>query len=338
MAVEFFSYGYDTLPGEGLGELVWQEMFPQIGSATYAVRSPADWKVTAVSGADRTVSISAGRGFGLGVIDKTLANDTIQLAAVAGPAGTVRWDLITCRRDPTPSKGVSEFRAIVGGATPVIPGARLSGPGIHDQPLALVPVISGQTQPGNIIDLRTWVGDGGGLVANHDLVRSYLNKAGTRVVINGLDWLRQVGDNDTLEWKALNAVPHTEFTTAQNTAATNTVWGMGAFSRDTSRSTDSLFVTVEGLDALRVRDAGLYSVTVLVSFTEPIGGVSWLSVDGNYTVTMGSGLQNFSASMPNVMLDAGQILNPVLAHGSSGGTAGNGTRKFTSRVRISRLA
>lgn len=202
MAVTFTSYGYDTLPGEGLGELVWQEMFPQIGSATYAVRSAGDWKVTAVSGADRTVSIAAGRGLGMGIIDKTVENDTIQLDPVAGPAGTTRWDLIVCRRDPTPSAGVSKFIGIVGGANPVIPGARLSGPGIHDQPLALVPVIAGQTQPGTIIDLRTWVGDGGGLVANHDLVRSFLNAVGTRLNINGVDWIRRLGLNDTPEWFA----------------------------------------------------------------------------------------------------------------------------------------
>jgi len=201
MAVEFISYGYDTAPGEGIGELVWQDMFPAIGTASYAVRSPTDWKVTAVSGADRTVSIAAGRGFGLGVIDKTAANDTIQLDPITSGS---RWDLIACRRDPTPTKGKSEFIKINGGATPVIPGGRLSGPGIHDQPLALVQVTAGQTQPTGFIDLRTWSGDGGGLVANHDLVRTFLNQVGTRLQINGIDWVRRVGDNDTPEWAKLS--------------------------------------------------------------------------------------------------------------------------------------
>lgn len=197
MAVEFISYGYDTAPGEGIGELVWQEMFPQIGSGTYAVRSTTDWKVTAVSGADRTVSIAAGRGLGMGIIDKTTANDTIQLDPIVSGS---RWDLIVCRRDPTPTKGVSQFMKINGGASPVIPGARLSGPGIHDQPLALVQVTAGQTQPTGFIDLRTWVGDGGGLVANSDLVRSFLLTPGTVLNINGLEWVRRVGANDILEW------------------------------------------------------------------------------------------------------------------------------------------
>lgn len=199
MAVEFISYGYDTAPGEGLGELTWQEMFPQIGSATYAVRSATDWKVTAVSGADRTVSIAAGRGFGLGVIDKTVANDTIQLDPIASGS---RWDLIACRRDPTPTKGVSAFTKVNGGATATIPGGRLVGPGIHDQPLALVQVTAGQTQPTNIIGLRTWAGDGAGLVAENDLVRDYLNAPGTRLYVasTGIDWIRRVGANDTNEW------------------------------------------------------------------------------------------------------------------------------------------
>jgi hypothetical protein len=199
MAVEFFSYGYDTAPGEGIGELTWQEMHPQIGSGTYGVRSPGDWKVTAVSGADRTVSIASGRGFGMGIIDRTVANDTIQLDPISSGS---RWDLIACRRDPTPTKGKSEFVKINGGATAVVPGARLSGPGIHDQPLALVQVTAGQTQPTAFIDLRTWVGDGGGLIAAHDLVRSFLNQTGTRLWIDGVDWVRRSGANDVPEWVA----------------------------------------------------------------------------------------------------------------------------------------
>jgi len=196
MAVEFISYGYDTLPGEGLGELTWQEMFPQIGAATYGVRSPGDWKVTKVSGADRTVSIAAGRGWGLGVIDKTVANDTIQLDPIASGS---RWDLIAVRRDPTPTGGESKFIKINGGASAVIPGARLSGPGIHDQPLALVQVIAGQTQPGSVIDVRCWAVNGG-MVARDTLALTYLNQLGTEVYIDGEIWRYVPGLNDIPEW------------------------------------------------------------------------------------------------------------------------------------------
>ncbi|WP_457948319.1 hypothetical protein ACTAQI_20365 [Pseudarthrobacter sp. alpha12b] len=198
MPVAFTSKGYDTTVDNPYTEASWAEAHPVIGSATYGVRSPLDWKVTAVAGQDRTVSINAGRGFGHGVTDKTVDNDTIQLATISSGS---RWDLIVARRDWTPTAGVTKFEKVNGGATATIPGGRLYGPGnIDDQPLALVQVTAGQTQPTAIIDLRTWTGDGGGLVANHDLVRSYLNQVGTRININGVDWVRRVGENDTPEW------------------------------------------------------------------------------------------------------------------------------------------
>lgn len=198
MAVAFISNGYDTTSTNPYTEAAWADAHPSIGLATYGVRSPGDWKVTAVSGQDRTVSIAAGRGFGHGITDKTVSNETIQLATIASGS---RWDLIVVRRDWTPTAGTSKFEKVAGGATPTIPGGRLVGPGnIDDQPLALVKVTAGQTQPTEIIDLRTWSGDGGAVVANHDLVRSYMNATGTRININGTDWVRRVGANDTPEW------------------------------------------------------------------------------------------------------------------------------------------
>ena len=198
MAVTFISNGYDTTAANPYTESAWADAHPTIGLATYGVRSPLDWKVSAVAGADRTVSINAGRGFGHGVTDKTFENETIQLDPITSGS---RWDLIACRRDWTPTSGQSKFVKVNGGATAVIPGGRLYGPGnIDDQPLALVQVTAGQTQPTGFIDLRTWAGDGGGLIGAHDLVRSFLNKTGTRIYIDGVDWVRRVGVNDTPVW------------------------------------------------------------------------------------------------------------------------------------------
>lgn len=301
MAVTFYSYGYDTIPGEGLSETVWQDMHPVIGLGTYGVRSPLDWKVTAVTGADRTVSIAAGKGFGLGVVDKTVDNDTIQLDPIVSGS---RWDLIVVRRDPTPSAGVSKFEAISGGATPVIPGGRLVGPGIHDQPLALVQVTAGQTQPTGFIDLRTWVGDGGGLVANHDLVRSFLNKTGTRVNINGVDWVRRVGANDTPEWVKVGDatvadVPWTTLTTTQGfTQFTGSGWtGLkyavkngwvminGAVSRPTAWPSDYTCAVIPAAykPAHKIQGSGNGQV-------EPTAG--------NITLAAGSGSTSFSITYP----------------------------------------
>lgn len=198
MAVAFTSHGYDTTTANPYTESAWAEAHPSIGLATYGVRSPADWKVTAVAGADRTVSIAAGFGWGQGVTDKTVTNDTLQLDAITSGS---RWDLIAVRRDWTPTAGESRFVKVNGGATQAIPGGRNATPGnIDDQPIALVQVTAGQTQPSAIVDLRTWSGAGGGLIANDDLVRSYMNQTGTRININGVDWIRRVGANDLPEW------------------------------------------------------------------------------------------------------------------------------------------
>lgn len=124
--------------------------------------------------------------------------------------------------------------------------------------------------------------------------------------------------------------PHAEFTTS-NTAGT-VIWGMGVFTRDTALSTDTTFVTIPGTDILRVRDAGIYSITVMVSFTNVMSGSSWLSVDGAYTVPMTAGLQNFLATMPNVKLAAGADIHPLLSQGTGVNQA------FTSRVRVTRVA
>jgi len=204
MAVTFISNGYDTTSTNPYTETAWAEAHPSIGLARYGVRSPLDWKVSAVAGLDRTVSINAGRAYGHGVTDKTVENETIQLDTIASGS---RWDLIVCRRDWTPTAGESKFVKINGGSTAVIPGGRLVGPGnIDDQPLALVQVTAGQTQPTAIIDLRTWSGDGGGFIAADDLVRSFMNTVGTRLYVQstGQDWVRKVGANDTPAWVEVN--------------------------------------------------------------------------------------------------------------------------------------
>jgi len=202
MAVAFTSNGYDTTTANPYTEYAWADAHPSIGQARYGVRSPGDWKVSAVAGQDRTVSIAAGRGYGCGVTDKTVDNETIQLDTIGSGS---RWDLIAVRRDWTPTAGESKFVKVNGGASATIPGGRQATPGnIDDQPIALVQVTAGQTQPTSIIDLRTWSGDGGGIVAAHDLVRSFMDGTGTRLNIAGVEWVRRAGANDTPEWAQLS--------------------------------------------------------------------------------------------------------------------------------------
>jgi hypothetical protein len=143
------------------------------------------------------VSIAPGFGWGSGVTDLTAANETIQLDTVTSGS---RWDLIVARRDWTPTAGETKFMKINGGATKAIPGGRLTTPGgIDDQPLALVQVTAGQTQPTTIVDLRCWATNGG-MVAKDDLVKGYLNKLGTELYINGAAWRYVPGANDVPEW------------------------------------------------------------------------------------------------------------------------------------------
>jgi hypothetical protein len=197
MAVTFVSNGYDTSTTNPYTEVAWANAHPAIGASAYGVGAPADWAVTAVAGADRTVTIAAGFGWGHGVTDRTVANETIQLDAVSSGS---RWDLIVARRDWTPTAGVTSFQKIKGGTTKIIPGGRLVAPGnIDDQPLALVQVTAGQTQPTSIIDLRCWAGNGG-VVAKDELVKSYLGTVGATVYIGGTVWRYALGSNDVPSW------------------------------------------------------------------------------------------------------------------------------------------
>lgn len=215
MAVTFTSHGYDTTTGNPYTELAWADAHPRIGSGSYGVRSGNDWKVTAVAGQDRTVSIAAGFGWGSGVIDKTVANDTIQLDTIISGS---RWDLIVARRDWTPTAGETKFMKINGGSVKAIPGGRLMTPGgIDDQPLALVQVTAGQTQPTAIVDLRCWATNGG-MVAKDDLTKGFLNDLGTELYINGTVWRYIPGANDVPEWVS---------TDSTDTAVDITTFGTG---------------------------------------------------------------------------------------------------------------
>jgi len=172
------SVGYDG----AVNEAQWSQMIKRVGVAEYGVVGPGDWNVTAVGGADRTISIAPGKGWGHGVFDESTASVAIQLDPITTG---VRYDLIVMRRDWTGTGGVSTFAKVTGTSALQIPTARVSGPGVIDeQPIALVQVIAGQMTPGVIRDLRCWAGNGG-MIMRHDLCLSYLNTLGTMVTDSG---------------------------------------------------------------------------------------------------------------------------------------------------------
>lgn len=165
----------------------------------HAVIGPEDFKATTQAG-DRIVAISDGRALGPGTIDVATALPAIQFASASG----TRWDLVVIRRDWQPPGGSSGIVVIQGGSAMDYPAVGTAAtawnrrPGIvDDQPLYLQEV-SG-TLLGARIDLRVWAGNGG-LFANHDLVRTYLDKVGTEINIKGAVWALQIGANGLSEW------------------------------------------------------------------------------------------------------------------------------------------
>lgn len=289
----FTSNGYTTTPAAA-----WADAHPTIGLAKYGVRSPADWKVTPVPGQDRTVSITAGRGFGHGVTDKTVTIETVQHDAITSP----RWDMIACRRDW--NTGTSQFVKVNGNGTPVIPGGRNATPGnIDDQPLALVRVTGGEIQPSDIIDLRTWSGDGGGLVGADDLVRSFLNAAGTRINIKGVDWIRRVGANDTNEWVKVGE------------AGKVTLYGVGGALQGTPPANGSDFLEQEGTLVATTDPSGFWRLTFPKPFPNGLLSVQGSSGDG---WANGAGVTFESAGGFEVLVDG--VMTNVF------GPAGYGTK------------
>lgn len=129
----------------------WASLTEELGAA-YSVVSKDDWKVTVVTGPDRTVSVASGTGFGRGVMDVNSAPVNLQHASVS--SGT-RYDLVCAHRNwSTPA---TTFTIVQGTSAAVIPAARAVSPGaLDDQPLALVRITSGSTIPVIEADLRTW--------------------------------------------------------------------------------------------------------------------------------------------------------------------------------------
>ena len=200
MPVTFISRGYDTTPAKPYGEKAWAEAHGDsfIGAAKYGVNGAADWKVSIVASATRTVSISAGSGWGAGVTDTTDQNETLQFAPSASGS---RWDTVAVRRDWTPTAGVSQFVVIPGGSPRAISGSRLYGPGtIDDQPIALVQIKENQTQPEAVVDLRCWAANGG-VEARDVAALEYLSRIGARVKIGSTTWSYGFTDlNYTPSW------------------------------------------------------------------------------------------------------------------------------------------
>lgn len=171
----------------------WRRMATATVGSMYGVDDYASWRVTAGVG-DRATRIAAGGGFGLGVRD--VSDGVVNLNHAPVPSGQ-RWDLIVAHRDW--STGTTTFSIIQGTDAKALP-ARASGFGTtNDQPIALARFAAGQTSVQEIIDLRCVPGDGG-VVAFDELVRQYLDRVGTSIIINGVEWNRVINSTGSPVW------------------------------------------------------------------------------------------------------------------------------------------
>jgi hypothetical protein len=191
------------------------------GAPEYGVYGPEDFKVTAHPSIANAVIVKAGRAHGHGVTDTADIDQIVNCTPLS--VGQIRWDLVVVRRNWQPALGGPSTLAVLqAGATATIPAQRKVGPGVEDdQPLAFIKWQGGTSAPIEFIDLRVWQANGG-TVGAHDLVRSYLNTVGTRIWINGIDWIRRLVANDTPEWVDVN---RGAYTTAAGSVA---IGGVGA--------------------------------------------------------------------------------------------------------------
>lgn len=171
----------------------------------YSVLGPDDFKATTQAG-DRIVAISDGISLGPGTRDVATSIPAIQFAAATG----TRWDLVVLRRDWQPPGGASSIAIVQGGASKAYPAIGTAStnwnrrPGImDDQPLYLQEVNG--TLLGSRVDLRCWAGHGG-LYAKDDLVRTYLDRVGAEVNVNGVQWLNRLGTNDQPGWVKVDEI------------------------------------------------------------------------------------------------------------------------------------
>ena len=184
----------------------WAQNVAFIGSAPYGVINFDSWRVSIKNGADRTVNIAAGSGWGRGVMDQSSAVEAVQVPTIASGS---RWDLIVARRNwattgasatGASGKGLTYFTYVQGSSAKAIPGSRNQNPGtLDDQPIALVRVVAGQSNIQEVVDLRVWVGPGG-MTAADDLVRNYCGWPGSSVEIKGTLWQRRYNLVGVAEW------------------------------------------------------------------------------------------------------------------------------------------
>lgn len=183
----------------------WAVLMGEASGASYGVNAQDAWKVTRGQ-LDREIVISAGQGFGYGVLDTTTEDLRFQLPA---PGSGTLWHLIATHRDWATRQ--SSFKNIAGSSVAALPTREHVVGTVDDQPIALVSVTAGQAQVSNIIDLRVWSANAGAYALD-ELVLQYLNGLGTRVRIVNTLWERTLDGLGSPAWLATDVTPDTGWT------------------------------------------------------------------------------------------------------------------------------
>lgn len=184
-------------------------------SARFAVIGGGSLAVTAGGTGDRAVTVAAGEAVGDGVLSRWDTSTILNGAAVGSGS---RWDTLVIRRtwepanpDPGPY-GKAELILLTGSASKALSTNRVDDPGVtaSDQPIALLRFAAGSTVVQEVVDLRVWAGQGGGLVADNTDALLYLTEVGTVVTVGADRWVRTIDGGGNAVWQADHSQPRVD--------------------------------------------------------------------------------------------------------------------------------
>ncbi|CAH0296471.1 hypothetical protein SRABI26_04395 [Arthrobacter sp. Bi26] len=136
---------------------------------------------------------------------------------------------------------------------------------------------------------------------------------------------------DGASWKTSG---HCEWYRNNQVVPNTTVWGVGALTQDSAKTTDTAFVTHPAGDVLQFRDAGTYSISFTAVADAAMTGRSFVEFQtGGVAIirTVTSGEDRGSAVIPNFRATAGQQLL-FDTYQSSGAN-----RTIDFRIRVTRV-
>ncbi|KQN99703.1 hypothetical protein ASF21_12915 [Arthrobacter sp. Leaf234] len=333
------SHFYDTIPGQGINEIEWSESARSRGPI-YGVSNPSELLCTAHPSTPYAVNISpAPSGFwGHGVWDTS--DSTVTVVCTPPALNARRFDLITPRRDWTPTGGgPTTITKVQGTSSRSIPTGRETSPGeVDDQPLWLVEWLGGETQPQSITDLRVFGGGGGGQIAMNKMALEYLKAPGARVTIDGTLYQYEPIGNGVWDWVIRDGIQHMEFWTGSNGfgwAGGGRAWDVGPLSHDANYAVNAGFAEQGPLSgSIRILRRGYYEGgSITTPRTTNVGNAGVILRNGRGDViTTGntSGyLWEISTTFPRTLFQAGEVIRF--------GAVSIGSGTVDTRVRIDKV-